>query len=362
MKLLFISKRHPQQRDLLTRPYGRFFHLPIALAALGHEVNVILLDFRGQATQRAYHNGVNWLTIDIRTPGPWHFFQSIKAEARNIDPDWMIGLSDTWTGIIAHRISKRLGCRLALDAYDNYEAYMPWNKPLHWLWHRALADADLVTAAGPQLAKLLGRHAQAIAGPKIIPMSADPAFVPMDKISARRRLDLPLATPLIGYYGSWAKQRGTDNILDILKLVKVQIPNVKLVLSGRPPAFALQHPGVIALGYIDDAVLPNLVNAIDVACILTRNTAFGKYSYPAKLCEAMACGTPVVATDTAPVRWMLRDDESSLVTIDHADAFARRVIERLSNKSVVYGAVGNWSDSAIQLQTLLEQRSTKLCI
>ena len=150
-----------------------------------------------------------------------------------------------------------------------------------------------------------------------------------------------MAEPLIGYYGSWAKRRGTDNILDIFEHVQAQVPTVKLVLSGRPPAFALQHPGVIALGYIDDAVLPYLVNAIDVACILTRNTAFGKYSYPAKLCEAMACGTPVVATDTAPVRWMLGDDESSLVAIDHADAFARRVIERLSDRAVRYGTVGN---------------------
>ena len=36
MRLLFVCKRHPQQRDLVTRPYGRFFHLPVALAALGH--------------------------------------------------------------------------------------------------------------------------------------------------------------------------------------------------------------------------------------------------------------------------------------------------------------------------------------
>ena len=143
---------------------------------------MILLDFRGQATLRASHNGVNLANFDIRALGSWGFFKSIETEARIIHPDWIFGLSDTWTGIIAHRISKRLGCRLALDAYDNYESYMSWNTPLHWLWHRALADANLVTAAGPQLAKLLGRHAKAVAGPEIIPMSADPAFVPMDKI------------------------------------------------------------------------------------------------------------------------------------------------------------------------------------
>ena len=43
---------------------------------------------------------------------------------------------------------------------------MRWNLPLHWSWRRAVRVADLVTAAGPQLAAqgfncvLLGRHHQ----------------------------------------------------------------------------------------------------------------------------------------------------------------------------------------------------------
>ena len=39
MKILMLSKRRPQGRDLFTRPYGRFFHLPRLLAEAGHTVS-----------------------------------------------------------------------------------------------------------------------------------------------------------------------------------------------------------------------------------------------------------------------------------------------------------------------------------
>lgn len=40
-----------------------------------------------------------------------------------------------------------------IDAYDNYESYIPWLKLLHVLKRRALSRADLITAAGPNLLK-----------------------------------------------------------------------------------------------------------------------------------------------------------------------------------------------------------------
>ncbi|ANX03477.1 hypothetical protein PG2T_04240 [Immundisolibacter cernigliae] len=41
--------------------------------------------------------------------------------------------------------------------------------------------------------------------------------------------------------------------------------------------------------------------------------AFGDYSYPIKLYEAMACGRPVVAARTASTAWVLRDFPGRLV-------------------------------------------------
>jgi glycosyltransferase involved in cell wall biosynthesis len=353
VNILFICKRRPQQRDLITRPYGRFFHIPTLLARKGHKVTVVLIDFRGAPAEDLQRDGVNWIGLDARTMGSLRIYNVLKARTSQLGPDWVFGLSDAWTGVIAWRLAASFGAKLALDAYDNYESYMPWNLPLHFLWRHSLGKADLITAAGPQLAQLLGKHARPGVSAEIIPMSADPAFIPMDKSSCRESLELPQQAPLIGYYGSWAARRGTDSMLNIFDQVRSKIPEARLVLSGNPPEHIKNHPGIINLGYLDDQDLPVLVNAIDVACILTRNSRFGKYSYPAKLCEAVACETKVVATDTAPVRWMLGSSNSSLVPVDDPDAFSAKILDVLESKYDDIAPLPDWHQGAEKLERLL---------
>lgn len=280
----------------------------------------------------------------------------MAADANNFRPDWVIGCSDAWAGWLAHRLASNTNARLAIDAYDNYEAYMPWNLPLHWLWRRSIRKADLVTAAGPQLAERLQSHYHGSQRVEILPMAADPEFIPIDKMQCRRQLGLPENVPLMGYIGSWAHNRGTSMLLDAFLRARAARPTLALALSGRPPEYALRQPGVIALGYIADNALPALINALDIACVVTADTAFGRYSYPAKLCEAMACGVPVVATATEPVRWMLGDRSEHLAPVGDADAFAQRVLDLLAAPRAEYGSRPTWTIQAKRFDYLL--RST----
>ncbi|MFI5071575.1 MAG: glycosyltransferase, partial [Terriglobales bacterium] len=158
MRLLFVGKRHPQQRDLIERPYGRFHHLPAALAALGHEVQVHLCSHSHLPSMQRRFADVEWASDDLRTLGPRRLYRKLDQDARAFQPDWVIGVSDIYYGWLAQKLARSTGARLAIDAYDNYEAYMPWNLPLHALWRRSIHAADLVTAAGPQLAQKMQLH------------------------------------------------------------------------------------------------------------------------------------------------------------------------------------------------------------
>jgi glycosyltransferase involved in cell wall biosynthesis len=353
MKLLFVCKRHPQQRDLIERPYGRFYHLPTQLAALGHEVRVLLCSHRKLASLRVRSAGVEWVSGDLLADGPYRYLQQARAEARAFQPDWVIGLSDTYCGWLARRLAKSTRAQLAVDAYDNFEAYMPWNLPLHWLWRSAVRTADLVTAAGPQLAERLQSHRVAGHPTEVLAMAADPEFVTLDRIECRRQLGLPLDAPLLGYIGSWTKDRGTHLLLDAFRIVRAVRPDVRLVLSGRPPAEALQTPGVIGSGYVADAQLPALVNAVDVACVITAETGFGLYSYPAKLCEAMACGVPIAATATPAVRWMLGERDACMAPLADAEAYARCLLDQLTSPRTDYGPQASWASLAARYNALL---------
>jgi glycosyltransferase involved in cell wall biosynthesis len=354
LRLLFVCKRRPQQRDLVTHPNGRFFHLPTALSELGHEVSVLLCSHRALASEHFDRAGVAWASEDFRTTGPGHFLAALDARAAGFRPDWVIGCSDAWYGWLAQRLARRTGSRLAIDAYDNYESYMPWNLPLHWKWRSAVAAADVVTAAGPQLAARLDGHRRGKSPTAIVPMAADPMFVPHDRRAARHALGLPLGAPLLGYSGGWARKRGTDVLLEAFRLVRAQCPGVQLVLTGNPPAHALSEPGVLALGYVDDSQLPLALSSLDVACVVTSDSSFGRYSYPAKLCEAMACQVPVVATSTGPVRWMLHDDARFLAPIGDARGIAEQVLAQLDTGRVVYSGLPTWEDGARRFESALE--------
>ncbi|MBU6198108.1 MAG: glycosyltransferase family 4 protein [Xanthomonadaceae bacterium] len=339
----------------MARPYGRFYHLPTELAALGHDVRVQLCSYRRLDSQVLERDGLVWSSHDFLKLGISRLLRTVESEVREFRPDWIIGCSDSWAGWLAHRLSRRVGCKLAIDAYDNYEAYMPANLPLHWAWRRALRAADLVTATGPQLARKLAYSRRNRADVHLVPMCADPNFLPMDRRECRRRLGLPADVPLFGYSGGWTKSRGSDLILKAFALVRQQFPDSCLVLTGKPPAHARSSPAVISLGYVDDALMPSVTNAVDACCVVLANTSFGRFSYPAKLCEAMACGIPVVASATDAVTWMLGNDTRYLARVGDAEDHARLMLSNCQIRNPGYVLPPSWKENAARLASLLNK-------
>ena len=354
MRLLFLSKRRPQQRDLVERPYGRFFHLPTLLSRAGHVVQVALCSHAGLPSMAGERGGVQWTSHDLRTLGPLSLIARLEQDAATFRPDWVIGCSDIVYGWMARRFARRSGARFAVDAYDNYEAYMPWNLPLHAVWRSVVATAHVVTAAGPQLAERLDAHRQGRQPAHIVPMAADPAFVPHHQEESRLALGLPLDAPLIGYMGGWAQNRGTAALIDAFRQVRALRPNARLLLTGRPPAWVIKEPGALPLGYIEDSMLPIALSALDVATVITADTSFGRFSYPAKLCEAIACHVPVAATATEPVRWMLNNDDRVLAAVDEPGQLALRILELLDGpRRISYSSTPTWEDGARRMEAAL---------
>jgi glycosyltransferase involved in cell wall biosynthesis len=352
MKLLFLSKRHPQGRDLITRPYGRFHFLPHLLAGNGAQCLTILGNYKDEPEISTEVGNVQVHSLRV-FPNTLRFRNKAMELGRAFQPDAVIGFSDTWFGILAARISRQTGSRLIIDAYDNYEAYIPAAKPLHWLWRRSLRQADALSAAGPQLLELL-RESNPYAGNAVVPMCADPIFRPQASISARLSLGLPEDRKLVGYLGTADPTRGFDLFETAISGLMKQRQDFDVVISGRSDfELGLPQERVHRLGYISDQLMPALNSSCDLLLCLNRDSPFGRYSYPVKIYESLACRRPVLASDTAPARWILGGEERCLARLENADDLGKKLDALLDNPIVLPEHPG-WEYSAAIFQSLLE--------
>jgi glycosyltransferase involved in cell wall biosynthesis len=357
MKIICLTKRRPQKKDLIARPYGRFYYLPYLLAQKGHEVSLALLSYKMERPVVLFQNGVQWISESFFNWKSLGYFRIINKLIRETVPDWIIGFSDTYYGILASYFGRKYGINSAIDAYDNFESYLQWCKPLHVLWRKAISSADVVTAAGPELAQYLNRfrpHKKV----HIVPMAADPTgFKPLDKKECRKALNLPQDRKLIGYCGSLYRSRGIQIVFDAYEIVRKHNSNALLVLSGRKQKKVSLPQNSRYLGYLSDDMIPVLLNCMDVLLIPNQSSQFGNFSYPVKLYEAMACQIPVVATATEPAKWILNNKIQFLARPGDTDDMAQRIIESLHLDRFFYGAKNSWENSCDVFETALLEHS-----
>jgi glycosyltransferase involved in cell wall biosynthesis len=139
-----------------------------------------------------------------------------------------------------------------------------------------------------------------------------------DAVAGRREREaLGVSGPIILYVGRISSQKGVDTLLAAYQELRENRQDVKLVLVGPFEQFEprgsdgedlwrqrIEAVGALHLGAVEDRRLPALYNAADVFVMPTAELEM----FGMAVVEALACGTPVVASDhgglkeTAPER------------------------------------------------------------
>jgi len=129
-------------------------------------------------------------------------------------------------------------------------------------------------------------------------------------------------------------RKGMQVLVGALPKLVAACPDVEVLVVGRGDEEALketvgEHAGHLRfLGLVDDAEKASAMRSADVYC--APNT--GGESFGIVLVEAMAAGTPVVASDLDAFRRVLDQGEAGrLVPVDDADALGEALVEMLSN-------------------------------
>ncbi|MGB8404532.1 MAG: glycosyltransferase family 4 protein [Mycobacterium sp.] len=130
-------------------------------------------------------------------------------------------------------------------------------------------------------------------------------------------------------------RKGMQVLLGALPALVEACPDVEVLIVGRGDEEALkeaagEHAGHLRfLGLVDDAEKASAMRSVDVYC--APNT--GGESFGIVLVEAMAAGTPVVASDLDAFRRVLDAGEAGrLVPVDDSDALAEALVELLRDE------------------------------
>jgi D-inositol-3-phosphate glycosyltransferase len=235
----------------------------------------------------------------------------------------------------------------------NAAAQQAWEQePLRRLRveHDVLRTSDALVAESPA-SKHHMMQEYGVEGEKIhvVPGGVDTAvFHPRDRQQARRELGLDMAVPLLLFVGRLQPLKGIDTLLRAARAVRVQHDRVQvLVIGGGVDAWddreaqELQRLQSLSekLGLASHVrfinaqpqhILAQYYAAADVFVMPSHYESFGMV-----VLEAMACGTPVVASKVGGLTSTVVSGETGfLVPQGDGQAFARAILRLLASASL----------------------------
>ena len=163
--------------------------------------------------------------------------------------------------------------------------------------------------------------------------------------------DAPAEVEPVGRYGGryvvviggLTRRKGGDLVLRTARELQRVVPDFRVIIAGTGerefdgPASEL--PNVICLGFVGTAQLIRLLRGAVAMMFLSRYEGFGM-----PLAEAMAAGTPVIASRCAALPEVV--GEAGLLVDPENSSEVAAAIKMLSDDSaVVVGSVGTWSSA-----------------
>lgn len=182
-------------------------------------------------------------------------------------------------------------------------------RPIYdWLWTQSVRRAEAIIAVSENTKKdivnYLGIPEEKI---RVIYEAADPFFSPLTEEEVQPFKEELNLERYILYVGGMEPRK---NLICLLRAI-AQLPNeiklvYKLVIAGQPDQFFNQlletikeldlEERIILVGFMSREKLVRLYNGAEVLVLPSLYEGFGL-----PILEAMACGTPVVCSDTASI-------------------------------------------------------------
>jgi glycosyltransferase involved in cell wall biosynthesis len=359
MNVLFLSWWFPYPPDNGSRM--RIYNL---LRQLSRDHAITLLTFSNDPTAAAAHlPALREFCADVHvvqripfTPGRWQalrgllslwprvFVETYSQEmaeqvAQRADKHDVVVASEVWTSRYALVAGNQPKVLEGLEIAPFYEGRglkqdLFWqlrHRPMWWkfrrLVRRLVRQFDAITVASEQEALLIDLVAPTHNSLKIVPNGVDLSLYDGDFGPPEAdTLIFPGALTFFANYDAMAYF-----LEEIYPIVKARHPQTTLRITGKTDGVDLSalpaDDGVIFTGYLDD-IRPAVAQSW--ACVVPLTVGGGTRL---KILEAMALGTPVVATSKGAEGLDVRSGEDILIA-DEAQDFANAVLRLLDSQSL----------------------------
>lgn len=123
------------------------------------------------------------------------------------------------------------------------------------------------------------------------------------------------SAPIVGLVGRLARQKGPDYFLKAATMVKRHYPDALFVFVGQGPEKEILQAAVKRLSLEENVIfvgrrgdMPGVYTSLDVLVLPSRDEGM-----PMTIIEALAAGTPVIATRVGSVPELIKDEQTGLL-------------------------------------------------
>jgi glycosyltransferase involved in cell wall biosynthesis len=294
--VLFIGKRFYTNRDTLLEEYGRIYQLPHAWASQDIPTELWLVDYHGKETLTRNDDSMAVSSTPIKG---YAFIKKLgKLMLGTSQYTHVVASGDCYIGLLGYLIAKRLSATFVFDVYDKYDDFVGYRSPpgvdlfrflLNRAHYRLFASIAL-------LKQLEGDQKRSYLVPNGIDYTQ---FREMDIAICRQELQLTPDTPLIGYFGGMEPDRGIEDLIEAVRLLRSEGTPITLLLGGKSNGrIDFNVAGVEYLGDIPFQQMPSMLGACDLLAVPYRRSGVMDAGASNKIVEALACARPIVATRT----------------------------------------------------------------
>ena len=328
------------------------------LEELGHPA-VLVAHEAGELRRRA-REGLRFLGFSPRSEFDVHAAWQLAKVFGDVQPDVVHAHDPMGVALAAMALSMKSGLRKRplfvaarrVDFHLKRHAFSKWK----------YRQIDVFIAASRVIAAML--VADGIPADRVVTVHDGvnvSLIAKVPAIDAHAEFWLPHGSPLIGNVAALVPHKGQRHLIGAAAQIVREIPDARFVIVGEGELreqlerqikdLALDRHVTLA-GFRNDAI--GLMKSFDLFVMCSVTEGLGS-----AMLEAMACGTPVVATRAGGIPESITDGESGVLVPPHDDAALAGAVVRLLRDPALRRRLGDAGLARVRAEFSVEQMVTK---